>query len=158
MPYTIAIDGAGDMYVTDVLNHRIQKFGPTGRFIARYGHNGGDGTPGTAPGEFEEPYGVATRLPLERLRHRGGHGSRPEARRRRTRAPRCPPEAAVTPQAADRAAARGALRVTVACDRPCSATVHRRDHRRARARALHARGAAPRARAAGAGRPRSGSR
>ena len=157
VPYTIAIDGAGDMYVTDVLNHRIQKFGPTGRFIARYGHNGGDGTPGTALGEFEEPYGVRDRLPLERLRHRGGHGSRPEARRRRT------PGAALSARGRRDAAGRASRR------RPGRAPRHgrlrpavlghrdRRDHRRLGARPARAAGstAGP---CCGAGRPRSGSR
>jgi len=35
------------------------EFTLSGRFIQRLGHNGGDGTPGTAPGEFSTPYGVA---------------------------------------------------------------------------------------------------
>ena len=139
VPYTIAIDGAGDMYVTDVLNHRIQKFGPTGRFIARYGHNGGDGTPGTAPGEFEEPYGVATDCRSNVYVTEEGTARVQKLGVAGRRAPRCPPEAAVTPQAAHRAAARGALRVTVACDRPCSATVTA-VITGAAARALHARG------------------
>jgi DNA-binding beta-propeller fold protein YncE len=61
LPYNIAIDGAGDLYVTDVLNHRVQKFSPTGRFLAKYGRNGGAAAaPGAGPGEFDEPYGIAT--------------------------------------------------------------------------------------------------
>jgi DNA-binding beta-propeller fold protein YncE len=123
VPYTIAIDVAGDLYVTDVLNNRIQKFSPSGAFIARYGRNGGDGTAGTALGEFAEPYGVATdcrsnvyvteegSARVQKLGFAGGP------------APRCRPKVVVTLRAAQRALARGGLRAVVACDRPCSATV-----------------------------------
>ena len=139
VPYTIALDGAGDMYVTDVLNHRIQKFGPTGRFIARYGHNGGDGTPGTALGEFKEPYGVATDCRSNVYVTEEGTARVQKLGVAGRRTPRCPPDAALTLRATQRAAARGALRVTVACDRPCSATVTAAITG-ASARTLHARG------------------
>jgi len=119
LPYTVAIDGAGNLYVADVLNNRIQKFSPDGRFIARYGHNGGDGTAGAAPGEFNEPYGVATDCRSTvyvseegnaRVQKLGVPGGPP---------PRCAPKPTVTAVAAR----DGRLRATVACDRPCAATL-----------------------------------
>jgi len=122
VPYTIALDGAGDIYVTDVLNHRIQKFGPTGRFIARYGHNGGDGTPGTALGDFEEPYGVATDCRSNVYVTEEGTARVQKLGVAGRAAPRCPPAIALSTRGAQRAVARGGLRAAVGCDRPCDAT------------------------------------
>ena len=119
VPYTVAIDGTGDLYVADVLNNRVQKFSPVGRFLARYGHNGGDGTAGTALGDFNEPYGVATDCRSNvyvteegnaRVQKLGVAGGPP---------PRCHPAATVTAAEVQRAA----VRATLACDRPCAATV-----------------------------------
>jgi DNA-binding beta-propeller fold protein YncE len=59
LPYSVAVDPQGHVYVADTGNNRLQEFTLSGRFIQRLGHNGGDGTPGTAPGEFSTPYGVA---------------------------------------------------------------------------------------------------
>src|SRR5437660_10191424 len=50
-PRGLATDGAGDLYVADHGNNRVQKLGPTGRFLGIWGRNGGDGTAGLAPGE-----------------------------------------------------------------------------------------------------------
>lgn len=33
----VAVDGAGNVYVADTWNHRIQKFGPDGSFLAKWG-------------------------------------------------------------------------------------------------------------------------
>ncbi len=52
-PYGVAVDPAGNVYVTDSLNHRVQKFGPTGSFIAKWGSRG------TGAGQFNEPRSVA---------------------------------------------------------------------------------------------------
>jgi len=41
-------------------NNRIQEFTDTGVFVRKWGANGGDGTPGSANGEFQYAYGVAT--------------------------------------------------------------------------------------------------
>ena len=49
MPSTIAVDAAGDLFVLDTGNHRIQKFGPDGKYLATYGRKG------QGPGEFDYP-------------------------------------------------------------------------------------------------------
>ena len=58
-PSGIAVDSLGNIYVADNNNHRIQKFDSNGVFVGKIGTNGGDGTSGTAAGEFNLPFGVA---------------------------------------------------------------------------------------------------
>jgi sugar lactone lactonase YvrE len=53
IPSVIAVDGAGDLYVLDTGNHRVQKFGPDGTFKASYGRQG------QGPGEFYYPSWLA---------------------------------------------------------------------------------------------------
>jgi len=53
MPSAIAMDAAGDLYVLDTGNHRIQKFGPDGKYLATYGRQG------QGPGEFYYPAWLA---------------------------------------------------------------------------------------------------
>jgi sugar lactone lactonase YvrE len=53
MPSMIAVDGTGDLYVLDTGNHRIQKFGPDGKFLASLGRQG------QGPGEFYYPAWLA---------------------------------------------------------------------------------------------------
>jgi sugar lactone lactonase YvrE len=53
MPSMIAVDGAGDLYVLDTGNHRVQKFGPDGTFKASLGRQG------QGPGEFYYPSWLA---------------------------------------------------------------------------------------------------
>jgi streptogramin lyase len=55
LPYDVDVDGLGNLYVADTQNHRIQVFSPSGRFLRKWGHNGGDGTSGTGAGEFNQP-------------------------------------------------------------------------------------------------------
>ncbi len=52
MPSDIAVDKAGNVYVMDSGNHRIQKFDPKGNFIASYGRQG------QGPGEFQYPQSI----------------------------------------------------------------------------------------------------
>ncbi|MBI4301304.1 MAG: TIGR03663 family protein [Chloroflexi bacterium] len=52
-PRDIAIDAAGDLYVTDTGNERVQKFTANGAFLASYGGEGKD------EGLFSEPVGIA---------------------------------------------------------------------------------------------------
>ncbi|MCK7515021.1 MAG: hypothetical protein MZV70_70770 [Desulfobacterales bacterium] len=47
MPSAIAVDGAGNFYVLDTGNHRVQKFGPDAKYLATYGRHG------QGPGEFQ---------------------------------------------------------------------------------------------------------
>lgn len=55
LPYDVDVDGLGNLFVADTQNHRIQVFSPEGRFLRKWGRNGGDGTPGTGDGEFNQP-------------------------------------------------------------------------------------------------------
>lgn len=58
-PDGIQVDREGRVYVVDTLNHRVQVFDSTGRFLAKWGRNGGDGTAGAGDGEFNRPADVA---------------------------------------------------------------------------------------------------
>ena len=49
----ITIDSAGNVYVTDSNNYRIQKFTSTGTFITKWGAFG------TGDGQFSSPQGIA---------------------------------------------------------------------------------------------------
>ena len=49
----IAIDNVGNVYVSDQDNNRIQKFGPNGTFITKWG------TSGSGNGQFDQPGGIA---------------------------------------------------------------------------------------------------
>jgi DNA-binding beta-propeller fold protein YncE len=53
LPYDVAVDARGDVYVTDSDNHRMQKFGPDGELVVAWGG------PGPGPGQFRQPLGVA---------------------------------------------------------------------------------------------------
>ncbi len=52
-PTDVAVDAAGNVYVVDSGNHRIQKFDPNGKFLAKWG------TRGSGPGQFEAPKSIA---------------------------------------------------------------------------------------------------
>jgi len=49
----VAVDSAGNVYLSDNINHRIQKFTSEGVFITKWGSNG------TGDGQFNNPTGVA---------------------------------------------------------------------------------------------------
>ena len=51
-PRDIAIDAAGDLYVTDTGNKRVMKFSPEGRFLGQWGGFG------FQSGQFHEPVGI----------------------------------------------------------------------------------------------------
>ncbi|MEA2439773.1 MAG: tripartite motif-containing protein 71 [Thermoleophilaceae bacterium] len=53
VPYDIAPDPLGNLYVADTHNDRIQEFSPTGRLIRKWGRRG------SAAGQFWDPRGVA---------------------------------------------------------------------------------------------------
>jgi len=48
-PGDIALDESGDIYILDSRNHRIQKFGPDGKYLATFGRKG------QGPAEFNYP-------------------------------------------------------------------------------------------------------
>lgn len=52
-PYSIAMDGEGNIYVADSGHHRIQKFTAEGRYLTQWGSYG------AGNGQFIDPYGVA---------------------------------------------------------------------------------------------------
>jgi DNA-binding beta-propeller fold protein YncE len=52
-PMGVALDPAGHIYISERLNHRVQKFASDGSFIARWGRQG------EGPGEFREPMDLA---------------------------------------------------------------------------------------------------
>ncbi|MEK6786508.1 MAG: 6-bladed beta-propeller [Nitrospirota bacterium] len=52
-PWGITVDGAGQLYVTDTGNHRIEKFDREGNFITQWGGFG------NGDGQFNFPYGIA---------------------------------------------------------------------------------------------------
>jgi DNA-binding beta-propeller fold protein YncE len=52
-PTYVTVDPQGNVYVSDTLNARIQKFDPEGKFVTTFGKGG------SAWGEFDKPKGVA---------------------------------------------------------------------------------------------------
>jgi DNA-binding beta-propeller fold protein YncE len=52
-PTYVALDAKGNVYVSDTLNSRVQKFDPDGRFVTAFGQMGSNW------GEFDKPKGVA---------------------------------------------------------------------------------------------------
>ncbi len=53
------MDSAGNVYVTEYHNHRVQKFSSSGAFVTKWGRNGGAGSSGAGDGEFSTPLGIA---------------------------------------------------------------------------------------------------
>ncbi len=50
---SLAVDSNDNLYVTDVLNYRVQKFDSAGNFVRKWGSFG------SADGQFNDPYGIA---------------------------------------------------------------------------------------------------
>lgn len=53
LPYGVAVDGAGNLYVTDTFNDRVEIFDADGTYISQFGKNG------DAASDFERPKGIA---------------------------------------------------------------------------------------------------
>ena len=47
--YGIDVDAAGNVWLADRANHRIQKYDPHGKFILKFGSKG------AGPGQFDNP-------------------------------------------------------------------------------------------------------
>ena len=54
VPHSMAFDSEGNIYLTDVNNHRIQKFTNDGAFITKWG------TEGNEDGQFGLPFGIGS--------------------------------------------------------------------------------------------------
>ena len=54
VPHSMAFDSEGNIYVTDVNNHRIQKFTSDGEFITKWGSEG------NGDGQFGLPLGIGS--------------------------------------------------------------------------------------------------
>ena len=54
VPFGVATDGSGNVYVADDVNDRMQKFDGSGTFLTKWG------TSGSGDGQFNNPWGVAT--------------------------------------------------------------------------------------------------
>jgi len=52
-PWSVAVDGSGNVYVGDNDNNRVQKFDSSGGYITQWG------TPGSGDGQFSGPGGIA---------------------------------------------------------------------------------------------------
>jgi len=52
-PGDVAIDSQGNLWVVDKANNRIQKFDPTGKYLAKFG------SPGSGDGQFNRPTSIA---------------------------------------------------------------------------------------------------
>ncbi|MFC1616656.1 carboxypeptidase regulatory-like domain-containing protein [Candidatus Margulisiibacteriota bacterium] len=57
--YGVGADSAGDIYISDANNNRVQKFRADGTFVAKWGKNDGNGDSGDGDGEFNYPEGIA---------------------------------------------------------------------------------------------------
>ena len=60
LPYGCAVDNNGHLWIADTNNHRVVELTTDGMFIRNWGAAGGNGTPGSGPGEFEEPYNAGS--------------------------------------------------------------------------------------------------
>jgi predicted membrane-bound mannosyltransferase/DNA-binding beta-propeller fold protein YncE len=63
-PRAVAVGPDGSVYVADSGNHRVQVFGPDGRFVRQWGtlcklFDGSQGCQGDGRGQFNEPWGIA---------------------------------------------------------------------------------------------------
>jgi tripartite motif-containing protein 71 len=57
-PGGIAVDALGNVFVAERENSRVQRFDREGAFLGWLGTGAGDGTPGSAPGEFASPSAI----------------------------------------------------------------------------------------------------
>jgi DNA-binding beta-propeller fold protein YncE len=117
LPYGCAVDNRGHVWVADTNNHRVVELTSDGMFVRNWGANGGDGTPGSGPAEFEEPYNAGNDC-LGNIYISDEHNRRvqvfgePGGRR-----PVCPPGLTISGGKADLSARR--IEIGARCDRIC---------------------------------------
>ncbi len=73
-PYGVATDAAGNVYVADAGNHRIQKFTGTGTYLTQWG------SPGSGNGQFNSPDRSGDGRRRQRLRRGHRQPPHPEVR------------------------------------------------------------------------------
>jgi DNA-binding beta-propeller fold protein YncE len=118
LPYDTAVDPEGHVWVADTKNHRLVEIDPNdGRFLSRWGANGGGGTAGHGLGEFDHTFTVAVDCVgnvyvSDAENHRIQKFGDPASPR-----PVCPPRLSVR-----ELGGRGAVTAEVVCDRPCRAS------------------------------------
>ena len=121
LPYGTAVDREGYLWVADTLNHRLVKMTTDGVVVAKYGANGGDGTAGSGPGEFEELYNVATDCVGNVYTTEKGNWRVQKLGDPASPRPVCPPRVTV----GEVSVAGRVVSGTVTCDRPCRARAGR---------------------------------
>jgi sugar lactone lactonase YvrE len=122
LPYQTAVDRAARVWVTDTDNERVQVFTRGGVFLKAFGAHGADGSAGSAPGEFQKPYGAASDCV--------GNVYITEQENRRVQVfgekngpkPVCPPRMRL----GSVRVTRGRVRASATCDRPCRLIVSAR--------------------------------
>lgn len=57
-PQDVAVDAAGNFYVTDFSAHNVQEFDSTGKLVFSFGKEGKHPADDNGPGEFEQPSGI----------------------------------------------------------------------------------------------------
>jgi DNA-binding beta-propeller fold protein YncE len=131
LPYGCAVDNRNHLWVADTNNNRVVELTTDGLFIRNWGVNGGDGTGGGGPGEFEEPYNAGADCAgniyiSDEHNHRVQVFGEPSAKR-----PVCPPGLTISGGKASLGKRR--IDVDATCDRICRvvarATVRDRDGR-----------------------------
>jgi hypothetical protein len=78
-PTYVAVDSAGNVYVTDTLNSRVQKFGPDGKFLCRSASLERTGASSTSPRAWRSIRSATSTSPIP-----GGATSRSSTRRGRS--------------------------------------------------------------------------
>ena len=118
LPYGCAVDDRrGHLWVADTKNNRAVQLTTDGIFIRNWGANGGDGTAGEGPAEFDEPYNAGNDCRgnvyisdehSKRIEVFGDPGDPP---------PVCPP--GLTISGAQASLGKRLVEVDAACDRIC---------------------------------------
>ena len=117
LPYGCAVDNRNHLWVADTNNNRAVELTTDGVWIRNWGVNGGDGTGGEGPGEFEEPYNAGNDCAgniyvSDEHNHRVQVFGEPDAPRAV-----CPPGLTLSGGKADLSERR--IEVNARCDRDC---------------------------------------
>jgi sugar lactone lactonase YvrE len=117
LPYGCAVDNHDHLWVADTNNNRVVELTVDGVFVRNWGANGGDGTGGSGPGEFEEPYNAGSDCAgniyiSDEHNHRVQVFGKPGGRK-----PVCPP--GLTLSGGEAGLGKRGIEIDAACDRIC---------------------------------------